>query len=56
MKTLKFFNLKERKSFESNDYEIVEKKGRKFAVAHSPTGTESWRIVSKDFNKEECED
>ena len=49
---LKFYDLKEKKAFTSNDYKIENRNGRKFAVAHSPTGTESWKAVSKDFNEE----
>ncbi len=49
METLKFYDVKAKKKFTSSDYKIVEKRvrGRKvrFAVAKSPTGTQSWRIL-----------
>ncbi len=49
MKKLKFYDLKKRKSFFSSNYKIVTKlvrgKKRNFAVAKSPSGIESWRII-----------
>ena len=51
-KPLKFYDLREKKSFQTNEYEVVERKGRKFAKTTSPSGTESWKAVSKDFNSE----
>ena len=49
MKTLKFYDLKKRKSFTTNKYKIVTKKGRKFAIAIAPSGAQSYRIVAKAF-------
>lgn len=47
--TLKFFDLKKRKKFSTDDYKIVEKKvkgkKRRFAVATAPSGIASWRIL-----------
>jgi len=51
MKKLKFYDLKNRKAFWSDKYKLVKKKKTHFAVTKAPSGTESWRIVSKDFAK-----
>ena len=45
MKKLKFYDLKARKTFMSDKYKTVTKKGRRFAVAKAPSGIESWRIL-----------
>ncbi len=47
MKTLKFYDLKSKKSFESSNYKIQTKKGRRFAVTKSPSGIDSYRILGK---------
>jgi hypothetical protein len=44
---LKFFDLVKKKSFTTDKYKLVAKSGRNFAVAKSPSGKESWRIVAK---------
>jgi hypothetical protein len=49
MEKLKFYDLKGKKSFMSDKYKLVVKKGRKFAVAKAPSGNDAWRIVSKTF-------
>jgi hypothetical protein len=49
MKKLKFYDLRARKSFETDKYVLKTKNGRKFAVAKTVSGKESYRIVSKDF-------
>ena len=51
MQKLKFYDLKAKKSFMTNDYKIVIKGARKFAVATTPSGSQSYRIVAKDFKK-----
>lgn len=49
MADMEFFDVKSKKKFKASEFRIVEKKGRFFAVAKSPTGThECWRVVSKD--------
>jgi len=48
---LKFYDVKAKKSFMTDKYKMVTKKGRKFAVAKAPSGIEAYRIVSKDFKK-----
>jgi hypothetical protein len=48
-KILRFYDMKYKKSFESEDYEIVEKGGRNFAVTTAPSGVESWRVLPKNF-------
>jgi len=45
MKPLRFFDLITKKAFESENYQIVIKGKRKFAVAKSPSGKESWRLL-----------
>lgn len=46
---LSFYDVKSKKKFETDQYKIVEKKGRWFAVAKSPSGDyECWRVLSKD--------
>ena len=47
MPELKFYDLKGKKSFITDKYKIVIKKGRKFAVAKAPSGADAWRIVGK---------
>lgn len=47
---LEFFDVKSKKKFKTSSYKIVDKGGRMFAVAKSPSGShECWRVVSKDF-------
>lgn len=49
MKSIKFFDLKAKKPFWSEDYRIILKKGRRFAVTKAPSGIEAWRIVGANF-------
>ena len=42
---LKFYDLKGKKSFTTDKYTMVTKKGRRFAVAKAPSGIDSWRIL-----------
>jgi len=45
---MKFFCVKCKKSFETDDYTEKTIKGRRFAVAKCPTcGTEAYRILGK---------
>ena len=47
---ISFYDVKTKKKFETDNYKIVDKSGRKFAVSKSPAGThECWRVVSKEF-------
>lgn len=49
---LKFIDLRTKKTFFTDDYEIVKtKKGRKMAMATAPSGVKSSRFVAKDFKK-----
>lgn len=49
---LKFVDLKRKKVFFTEDYEIVTaKNGRRMAVATAPSGIKSSRFVTKDFKK-----
>ena len=36
METLKFYDVRTKKSFSTDKYKVVNKKGRKFAVAVNP--------------------
>ena len=53
MPKLKFADLKNKSSFTTDVYELMvknTKRGRRyFAVAVAPSGSKSYRIVSKDF-------
>ena len=53
MTELEFYDVKAKGKFKTSDYRFEERKGRKFAVAKSETGThECWRVVKKDFTGE----
>lgn len=45
MPRLKFYDLKRKKSFTTDNYKIVVKSGRRFAVAKAPSGIDSYRII-----------
>ena len=46
MEELKFYDVKAKKKFTSDKYKVVNKKGRRFAVAVSPiTKIKSWRTL-----------
>ena len=49
MEKLKFYNMKLKKSFESEDWEVRTRGERNFAVHTTQDGTECWRILGKDF-------
>ena len=51
MPKLKFFDIKGKRSFETDQFEVVEKSGRRFAVATAPSGIKAHRIVAKDFRR-----
>jgi len=55
MQKLKFYDVKGKKKFMSDKYKLTSKKTksgmRYFAVAKAPSGIQAWRIVSKDFYK-----
>jgi hypothetical protein len=44
---IKFYDLKAKKSFTTDKYKVVVKKGKRFAVAKAPSGIDSWRILGK---------
>ena len=44
---LKFYDLRAKKSFQTDKYNVQAKSGRRFAVATSPTGTKAYRILGK---------
>lgn len=47
---ISFYDVKTKEKFETEEYKIVEKGGRCFAVTKSKKGPhECWRVVSKDF-------
>ena len=46
---LSFYDVKSKKKFMSDDYRVVIRKGRPFAVTKSPSGPhECWRVLSKE--------
>ena len=48
MEELKFYDVKTRKSFTSKEYEIkINKKGMRYAVAKTPSGSKAFRIIGK---------
>lgn len=53
MPKLKFYDVKGKESFTTDDYRLIKKDTnagiRYFAIANAPSGIEAWRIVSKDF-------
>ncbi|MBF0479043.1 MAG: hypothetical protein HQL26_06135 [Candidatus Omnitrophica bacterium] len=49
MEKLSFYDVKLKKKFDADTYEVREKNGRFFAVTKSPAGAhECWRVLSKD--------
>lgn len=64
--TIEFFDLVTKKKFRSNNFHLEtrpSKKGKRityFAVADNPSGSESWKIISRDnyekFRAEGMED
>ncbi|MCB9771230.1 MAG: hypothetical protein H6754_01575 [Candidatus Omnitrophica bacterium] len=49
MEKLSFYDVKTKSKFDADDYKVVEKSGRFFAVTKSPKGThECWRVLGKD--------
>jgi len=51
MPRLSFFDMKGKKKFETDDYSVINKSGRRFAVANAPSGVKAYRIVGKDFKR-----
>ncbi len=46
---LSFYDVKSKKKFTSDQYRVVTRGGRNFAVTKSPSGPhECWRVLSKD--------
>ena len=49
MEKLSFYDVKSKEKFDSEEYDVREKKGRFFAVTKSLVGThECWRVLGKD--------
>jgi hypothetical protein len=44
---MKFYDLKAKKSFSTDKFTTKTKKGRKFAVAKTPSGSTAWRAMKK---------
>lgn len=52
MRSLSFYNVKTKKSFETSNYEFRTKQtktGKRYFAVAVKDGSECWRIVSKDF-------
>ena len=45
---LSFYDVKTKQKFETDDYKVVERSGRSFAVTKAEAGHECWRVLSKD--------
>ena len=46
---IEFYDVKTKAKFTTDSYRVVEKSGRFFVVAKSPSGShECWRVVSKE--------
>ena len=56
MPKLKFYDVKDKKSFTTDEFELRTKmtsRGKRyFAVAKTDSGNEAWRIISKDVYEE----
>jgi len=49
MSELEFYDVKTKTKFKSSEFRVVEKSGRSFVVAKSPSGPhECWRVLGKD--------
>lgn len=47
MEELSFYDVKTKEKFNSSEYRVEERSGKKFAVTKSPTGDyECWRVIS----------
>jgi hypothetical protein len=44
---LSFYDVKAKKKFDASEYKVVEKNGRRFAVAKAPSGIDAYRILGK---------
>lgn len=49
--TLKFYDLKGKKSFTTNKYTTTTKNNTKFAIAQAPSGIKSYRILHRGKKK-----
>ncbi len=46
---IEFYDVKTKSKFHTDSFRVVEKSGRFFAVAKSPSGThECWKVLSKE--------
>jgi hypothetical protein len=50
-KEISFYDVKTKKRFKTDKYEIKIKSGRKFAVATSPEGSSMWKILGSANSK-----
>lgn len=50
MEKLKFYSVGKKKSFTTDDWKVVNKSGRRFAVAKYQ-GSDCYRILGKDIKK-----
>lgn len=44
---LTFYDVKGKQKFNSSEYRIEVRNGRRFAVSKAPSGIEAWRILGK---------
>jgi hypothetical protein len=50
---LEFYDVKTKTKFKSNEYSLKTAKGRKFAVAKTPSGAKAYRILGSTKKKKE---
>ena len=49
MAEIEFYDVAQKKKFKTDKFKVVQKKGRSFAVARSPTGRyDCWKVLSKE--------
>ena len=47
MPKLKFYDVKAKKSFETDKFDVQVRNKRRFAVADAPSGIRAWRVLGK---------
>ena len=51
MDKMRFYDLANIEHFDTDEYQIVNKSGRSFAVAESSKGTKCWKAMKKQDDK-----
>ena len=51
-RVLRFYDLKKKEKFETDNYEVIERNNRFYAIAKSSSDNDCWRIISrKDYEE-----